>query len=61
MLVNQWFRNNMVETVVELMFYNRNEKIGLVIQLKFFINNAGQFTASKKQLTFLPQNYERYL
>lgn len=58
MLQASWFRNNMVLTVVELMFYNANERIGNVFQLHFFVDNTGTLKIVKTSLSFLPQNYD---
>lgn len=60
MLANKWFRNNMVQTVVELMFYNKNSDIGINMQLIFFESNTGNFSVTMQHLIFLPQNYIRY-
>lgn len=52
-----WFRNNMLETVVETMYYNKNSKIGLIFNLRHFIDNSGALKTTLKSQTFLPQNY----
>ena len=33
----------MLQTVVELMFYNENAKLGIIVYLKYFIDNTGDF------------------
>lgn len=35
--------NNMVSTVIEVMFYNKNTQIGINYVLHYFIDNSGQF------------------
>jgi hypothetical protein len=52
-----WFRNNMPETVVETIYYNKNSKIGVLLYLRRFIDNSGAFKTTLKSLIFLPQNY----
>jgi len=52
-----WFRNNMLETVVETMYYNKNSKIGVILYLRLFIDNSGALKTTLKSLIFLPQNY----
>jgi hypothetical protein len=36
------------------MFYNRYSKIGFVIEINYFINNAGTFLVDSKDSIFLP-------
>eukprot|EP00347_Sterkiella_histriomuscorum_P005839 403355073 len=54
----KWFYNNMIRTAVELMFYNNNDEMGILIQIVFFKSNTGELTVSKRQFTYLPQNYD---
>jgi len=52
-----WFRNSMLETVLETMYYNKNSKIGVILYLRHFIDNSGALKTTLKSLIFLPQNY----
>ena len=53
-----WFRNQMIQTVLELMFYNENANIGIIVTLKFYIDNTGQFGQDMSSTVFLPINYK---
>ena len=33
MIKENWFRNQMIQTVLELMFYNENANIGIIVTL----------------------------
>ncbi len=33
MVKENWFRNQMIQTVLELMFYNENSNIGIIVNL----------------------------
>ncbi len=33
MVKEKWFRNQMIQTVLELMFYNENSNIGIIVNL----------------------------
>lgn len=54
MIDASWFRNNMLETAVEALFYNKNAKIGVLLNLICFIDNSGTFKTTLKSLIFLP-------
>lgn len=58
MIKENWFRNQMIQTVLELMFYNENANIGIIVTLKFFIDNTGQFGQDMSSTVFLPINYK---
>jgi hypothetical protein len=49
-----FFHNGMVLTVAEMMFYNKNTNIGILLNLKFFINNAGDEQVVRESKIFLP-------
>lgn len=57
MVAENWFRNEMIVTVLELMFYNENSNIGIIVNLKFFIDNTGEFKHDFQSTIFLPINY----
>ena len=57
MVAENWFRNEMIVTVFELMFYNENSNIGIIVNLKFFIDNTGVFKHNFQSTIFLPINY----
>ncbi len=42
MIDSGWFRNNMVETIIETMFYNKNIEIGVILTTKIFKSNSGK-------------------
>ena len=58
MIKENWFRNQMIQTVLELMFYNENANIGIIVTLKFYIDNTGQFGQDMSSTVFLPINYK---
>jgi len=40
------------------MFYNENANIGIIVTLKFYIDNTGQFGKDMSSTVFLPINYK---
>ena len=48
----------MLQTVTELMFYNENAKLGIIVYLKYYIDNTGQFMTDYQSTIFLPLNYQ---
>lgn len=44
----------MVKTVLEMMFYNNNDRIGVLITLVFFMSNTGKMKVREEKLTYLP-------